>query len=439
MGTTVNLDGSESHDEDNGGAAITAYSWTFGSGAYDTNGDTTATPSCKYSTGGTKTVTLTVTDNDASEGHPPNKQSHTHCYVTVYDIYATDIKFDHSSGDSTDGINIRVNAGTDVDTPEWVKDVRNDPAAYKKSTPNVTIQAKFAASSGVTSAKIEATSSDTTVLGNLGEQTVAFSSGVSNYVSFTFASSTRSSVGCNTATWQWKVRDVNGGGLNQANTNSSGPHTIYTVLDTPVTPMAEPWTEVLDYSCVWADGTTTDTGAAGKVTEGIYASGYEYDNVGGAAQYLNDTNGNFELTRCLSEWGNSDTDINCWDCANMVAIFSNSLGCDLDRYYITGSGSFLLNYIKPIGRDWTNDPFTYPGRQGFALHWTGWSQTYDACLQVDDDADPTTSPHTGKQPEAMTFNAGTPSTPYDDYRGKLVDPGDETSVSGTLYSPSPVE
>jgi len=88
VGATVNFNGFESHDEDNGGAAITAYFWNFGDGA-DPDSATTVAPSCHYDTPGYKEITLTVTDNDEDEGKPPNKQNHTHCYVTVYDIYAT--------------------------------------------------------------------------------------------------------------------------------------------------------------------------------------------------------------------------------------------------------------------------------------------------------------------------------------------------------------
>ena len=63
--TTVNFDGTGSYDPD--GGSLT-YSWTFGSGAYDITGASTATPSCKYDAYGSKTVTLTVTD-DESDTH----------------------------------------------------------------------------------------------------------------------------------------------------------------------------------------------------------------------------------------------------------------------------------------------------------------------------------------------------------------------------------
>jgi hypothetical protein len=349
------------------------------------------------------------------------------------DIKVTHIKFNHSSGDAGDGITIK-----DVNVPEWTIYGHNKPAAYKKST-NVTIMAKFKVSpTSITSAKIRAITSDG-ILGNLGEQTVSFSNGVSNYVTFTPSSSTPASVNEGTISWQWKAKNLNGQTTSEYYINSSGWHKIYTVLDTPTAPMAEPWTEVLDKACIWASGEMSKSGAAGKVVDSIFSSGYQYDNVNGDARYYDPDDSKFKLTTCLSEWGISHN-INCWDCSNMTCIFSNALGCGLNRYYITKNGGFYLNYIKPIGieRDWTNDPFTAPGRQGFALHWTGWSEIYDACLQVDDDSNPKSSPHTGKQPNNMTFNAGTPAS-YDDYRGKLVDPVDVNSVSGTSQSPSAVK
>ena len=64
---------------------------------------------------------------------------------------------------------------------------------------------------------------------------------------------------------------------------------------------------------------------------------------------------------------------------------------------------------------------------------------HDACLQVDNDSDPTVSPHTAKQPVNMTYDAGTPATPYDDYRGKLVDPGYELFVGSGTFAPADVK
>ena len=57
------------------------------------------------------------------------------------------------------------------------------------------------------------------------------------------------------------------------NFDSSGPHTIYVLLGTPQAPMTEPWTEVLDYSCDWADGKSSSDDVATEVAEGIYYMG----------------------------------------------------------------------------------------------------------------------------------------------------------------------
>ncbi len=62
MGQVVSFDGSSSYDPD--GSSLT-YSWSFGAGASSITGAGTATPSCTYTTAGSKTVTLTVRDCDS--------------------------------------------------------------------------------------------------------------------------------------------------------------------------------------------------------------------------------------------------------------------------------------------------------------------------------------------------------------------------------------
>jgi len=240
----------------------------------------------------------------------------------------------------------------------------------------------------------------------------------------------------------WQYRVPTGSNVPIECTDNPTSHTVYTVVSAPTAPMHEGkdgvWLGVLEKSCAWASGQTTANAAAQKVVESIYASGFAYNNVTGGASFLK-ANGAFDLTACLSAWGTGV--VNCWDCACMVCVFTNALGGNLQLYEMRKSGgTFLVNYIKPIGRSWTND--TCPGmagRQGFLCHWVAWYNVYDACLQVDDDADPTTAPpQTGLLPVNMTFNAGT-EDPYDDYRGKLVDPGDESSVTGSTKGRPDVE
>ena len=72
----VSFDGSDSHDPD--GGANKKYAWNFGEGATPgkVSGRAKVQPSCSYNTIGTKTVTLTVTDNE-------NVTAIDTCIVTV--------------------------------------------------------------------------------------------------------------------------------------------------------------------------------------------------------------------------------------------------------------------------------------------------------------------------------------------------------------------
>jgi hypothetical protein len=78
-----------SYDPD--GTTPLSYSWSFGDGAYGITGGNTASPTCKYSSSGTKTVTLTVTDNDnpdccGGQGGCSDKSNSTSRTVTIVEV-----------------------------------------------------------------------------------------------------------------------------------------------------------------------------------------------------------------------------------------------------------------------------------------------------------------------------------------------------------------
>ncbi|MHC4084997.1 MAG: right-handed parallel beta-helix repeat-containing protein [Planctomycetota bacterium] len=320
-------------------------------------------------------------------------------------IAVTHIKFNHSAGDSADGIDIRENYSTDITVPEWVEGGQNKPAAYKKST-SVTIKAKFyIRPTTITSAKIKATTTDS-IFGNLGEQTVTFSGGVSDYISFTPTNSTPSAIDKGTVTWQWKIRDIQGGGSPEYDFGSSGSHTIYTVLATPQAPQAEPWTQVLDKSCVWASGEQQNDSVLEELASDLYTSGLTYN--GFQSHYKFDqwppTKLIFDLTDFFSDWQDAD----CQDCAMFLSCLSGSLGCTLtDVRRITGG--FLTKDILAIG-DSTWNP------NSWNFHQIGWDQNvYDACLKlketdpylpVDVDID---NPY---KTDLFDFGNWTPETPF---------------------------
>jgi len=319
-----------------------------------------------------------------------------------------------------DALCIRRNYTTDLVLPEWdTAASRNEPAAYiKGKTP--TVWAKFAVSpASITSAKIRATSLD--ILGGLGEQFVPFANGGSPFVRFTTANSTGMSVKSSSVTWTWQYNKVNSGGPASLDVavglgHKSGPHTIYTILsrpgvDTDYLPPWDnygdqrPWTEALDWSCTWADGESTVGGVCFEVMQHIYSDlGGCYDEYGMSYYTPDAWYACFMLTNFLDAIPEIGS-VNCYDCGKSLAVFANVVGCRVCYKWSDPFG--MVNCIRPIGRDWTNNPFGDPPivdgdsyRTGFGNHaYIGIGPDieafiYDACLTVDGDEDPDDPPCT---------------------------------------------
>ena len=99
-----------------------------------------------------------------------------------------------------------------------------------------------------------------------------------------------------------------------------------------------------------------------------------------------------------------------------------------------GSAFFHLNPILGIGSSvWQPACHGIDGwADGFGYHEVAWTgacgssdNVYDACLQVDGDADPTTAPHTALLPVNMRF--GNPGDMQ--YRDRLTVPADLANCS----------
>jgi hypothetical protein len=161
------------------------------------------------------------------------------------------------------------------------------------------------------------------------------------------------------------------------------------------------------------------------VTSAVYHLGpsvVTYDCPGGGSTHY--ASGSFDCTAFLDRLSGGvgrGLYVNCTDCATIVSTFANALGCNLSQSQM-GYG-FNLNELLAIGSSvWE----TACGWIGFNYHevaWTGGGtsadRVFDACLQVDGDADPTTPPHTPLLPVNMVF--GTPGS--GDYRDRLATPG----------------
>ena len=242
-----------------------------------------------------------------------------------------------------------------------------------------------------------------------------------------------------TVTWQWYFRLSPPG--DRHNVTISGAHTVYVVLASPQAPMTKPWTEVLDYSCDWADGQTSAASAATQITQKLYSdSGFEYDTEDGDAHYPSAWSP-FELTDFLDDFGTGNL-VNCVDMGKAVVTFGNAVGCDmvLKSYHDINR---RLNCIDPIGEDAlpTNNCFSTPligddcRGGGFDMHAFGWrdDSVYDATLEYDMDSDPDnvvgSNPGCGDTTTGHDFELPTNVEFDDTYLNNLLDdwPVDEGS------------
>lgn len=352
-------------------------------------------------------------------------------------------------------INIRKNNTTFVSVPEWRAGISvsaaDSPAAYVKMETQgqtILIKARFRWT-GEHGGHVKIRAVDPTahgsgclgiirkilnaifgnVLGEVKEKMVHFNApGLGGWETFELENTRldQVGVGIRTTHWQWQYRE-----RGTWHDFDDSRHRIYVLLETPTAPWQQapyqasntqlPWTDVLDKSCVWAVGAVDRDTAAAKITERVYDLGnsvIEYDCPhGGATQYAYP---NFDCTAFLERIaggpGNGQY-VNCTDCATFVSTFANALGCDLWQSRM-GWG-FQLNPLLAIGSSvWD----TACGWSGFSYHEVPWKdgctasdRVYDACLQVDGDADPTTAPHTPLLPVNMVF--GTPGS--GGYRDKL--------------------
>lgn len=379
------------------------------------------------------------------------------------------IKFNHDPDSANvDALNIRKNAAEFVTVPEWRRGVtvnpEDSPAAYSigdSQGTTITIQASFRQTAQIKKAQIRAVDPTVNppgprgcmgwlvklilalvraltgnVLGQVKARKVTFGlAGFSGYVTFDLKGTTlhKVGVGARTTKWRWQYRLKRRGPWIDFDETQ---HRIYSVLKTPTAPWSQtpysvtnvslPWTEALDRSCNWAVLSADIDAAADRVTRAIYNLGpsvVEYDCPNGGSSHYATFSGSFDLTAFLDRLSGgigSGKYVNCTDCATFVSTFSNLLGADLWQSRM--GWSFGLNPLLAIGSAVWQPACGWPG---FSYHEVAWKgacgnddRMFDACLQVDGDADPTAAPHTPLLPTNMVFGA----TGSGHYRDRLATP-----------------
>jgi len=309
-----------------------------------------------------------------------------------------EIKFNHNtSSTSSDGINLFDSEGySNITASEWkyyLGDNWNKKFGYIKNTSPV-VKAKFFCDEGDKDFD-EVTIETFRTVGEhdwaLDETTVTFQDSLTTDTSFN-ADALPSSVGKRTIGWSWRITKVDTSSQSPAKVLGGTTHTYYTVLSSPTAPMiydtwyTGAWTEVLDKSCAWASGETTDSGAASEITEGLYDIDdqdgdidYHWDI--GACQYTVGISpyGEFKLSSFLDSLSiSSGVMVNCSDMANLVAIFTAAIGTSTGTKIIDGSGSpNSIDLIGDVPSGWQT-----PNWAGY--HQYGWlsNRVYDAVLKV---------------------------------------------------------
>ena len=414
----VSFDGSESE-----GSGTLSYQWYFGDGGYSTQ----ASPTHRYSTPGTYTVTLYVSnyygeDSDTvqvkvyvphvvkvgfSSDYPLKKEVNTQ-HVTISDpVWDMMVVSPYSSLDSGD---------------------TNDPVAYKKNSKPTLYKVQLWVGDSPTTTQ-NLTQSASINLDAVGTGSLDFnpaSGSVQNWPSSEFTLSASSGSDdkfynyihkYNPFTLQWKYQ-ISGDTQTVAMNNNTS-HTLYLLYDYPKPPWntsgSGPWVEVVDSACIWAEGESSPHPALSDVTTQLYNlddqdGDIDYDMPGGAPHYSS-SYWTFNLTQFLVDIDTStNVKANCSDMANLVDIYGSALGIAVyqRRTDATGSGTFYTNNIDPIGSpSWDNF--------GWGFHQYGFyaSKVYDACNKVDQSAP--------KYPVNMSVST------YDNH---LIDQGSYNAVTG---------
>ena len=302
-------------------------------------------------------------------------------------LRVTNIRFNHDTASSTkDAINIRRSfaEGIVVANGEWINvggAITNEPFCYTTNRA-VTILARLEASNFITSAVVQAECRGIKgSLSNVMPTNVVFSGGVSSpeYIEFTMKDKTLPFIDCSRGgILQWKATDINGKDGGSCKMNSSGPHTVYTILDEPKSPWVNTygerrnaWTNALEFAIVKARaaGKTPDKDALAAVTTYLHGScGLKYDVMGGSPNYhiqyttLNGISNILYLTDFMAKiphgsQGNLGHIVCCYDMGGTVTAFGSILGPAVRYCYMKTFG--YINTVDLIGEGKCNNPF-YP-------------------------------------------------------------------------------
>lgn len=296
-------------------------------------------------------------------------------------IWPTEISFNYEGGSSNDAITIKKNASSTISAPEYIGSessvTKNENCAYIKSQSNRKIKVKFNSNNINMNYLVKATVISGAGIGNICEMFVAPCDLNTTEFTIDIQGTIPSSVCKNTFSWKWEATALPTSSpyCPITCTYVSTTHTFYTMLATPQTPMSTPWTDVLEYACVWASGQSTNSNVLYYLCNNLYNnSGLDYDGNQSHYDYISYPfqKFKFNLTDFLSEWNKAD----CQDMSMFLSILSSSVGAYLNQTRRI-QGSFSTKSIDPVGT-------TYGwGTTSWNFHHIGWlNNIYDPCIRL---------------------------------------------------------
>lgn len=288
--------------------------------------------------------------------------------VSVYKFTVEEIKFNHdTTACSKDAVTIKRNASEwfDMSHGEWWMggaSLKKYPVCYVGGiVPTVKVRIKVSPS--LNSARMSAwTTRSDSPLGGLGAQTVTFSEGVSGWTDFSMDSTIECAVRKFDHCWEWKVTQIDGATVTAFVCTTTGPHRVYTVINTPVAPWVansvnrqNPWTNVLELACSVVDGKRTQNEALATLTSYLFDShGMVYDAEHGTPSFLED-GGIFDLTGYVKKMSPRGNLVNCFDQGHAVVIVGRMMGIDVSVKVIRPFGYLEGTYL--VNRGFCNNPF----------------------------------------------------------------------------------
>ena len=366
--------------------------------------------------------------------------STTNVTFTVGRVDVESLLFNWDTTSSTnDAINLRWNYTNEINlvTGEWTRAGYRAPACYVTNARPI-VRATFSAAPADLPSVTLLAETDAAI-GGFAATNVAFAGGAASDVALSTKSATTNCILKETFDLTWKAVVSNGTEVVTNTLGKTDGHVLYTILGEPVEPWnnvfgnkANAWVSALDVVCSngWAKGAASVSSLSAMVTTAINESNrFAYDTSDGDINYTDPTgfiHFSSAVDRIRGNAGRGEL-VNCLDCANMVATFSNLAGAQLWTSFMGGYG-FRTNPYTAIGCS----PWTPPSWGAtFSYHAVAWSgscgdgdSVFDACLRYDGDGDPTTAPRREELPTGIQFSDGNPSAPYV-YRERLSPPGSD--------------